>query len=330
MLNFPQHGRFIAPVIAFVGLSLGAMACGAPEPAAEVAADPAIAAPPAPPPLNEDQRTTIDQITGATGTYTGAEDVHKVTFPRTEVDVVVDGWPFQPFMGITSWAAFTSASDDRVIVMGDLTVFEDEVNPVMSVALNGGLQVTALHNHFLYDRPKVMFMHIGGQGALETMARAVRGALDEVARIREASPRPASGFGGLEVPADSAITAAPIDAILQVTGSSNNGMYKATIGRSTVMPMMGNIEVGTQMGVNTWAAFAGTDETAIVDGDFAMLETEVQDVLKALRDADINIVALHNHMVGDEPRYVFLHYWGKGPAEELARGVRAALDVVGN
>ncbi len=322
--------RRIGIIIGVIALSLGTTACSAPGPGAETEVEPAVATPPPLSPLTEAQRSTIDRITGASGNYTGPENVHKVTFPRTDVDVEVDGWPFQPFMGITSWAAFTSAPDGQVIVMGDLTVFEDEVNPVMSVALEGGLQVTALHNHFLYDRPKVMFMHIGGHGDLEALARGVRSALDEVARVREASPQPASVFGGPEIPAESAITAASIDTILGVTGSSNNGMYKATIGRTTVMPMMGNVEVGTQMGVNTWAAFAGTDEAAIVDGDFAMLEAEVQDVLAALRAADINIVALHNHMVGDEPRYVFLHYWGKGPAEELARGVRAALHVVGN
>jgi hypothetical protein len=312
-------GLLIAPVCLLVGGCGG----GAPQPAPEPAEVDVVPAPA--PSLSDGQRAAIDRITGTAGTYTEAENVYKVTFPRAEIDVVVDGWPFQPFMGITSWAAFTPAAGGDVIVMGDLTLFEDEVNPVMSVALDGGLEVTALHNHFLYDEPKVMFMHIGGRGELETLAAAVRAALDEVARIREASSEPAAGFPGPDIPPESSITAEPIDAILGVTGAASDGMYKATIGRTA---SMGGVEVGTQMGVNTWAAFAGSDAAAIVDGDFAMLESELQDVLLALRRAGINVVAVHNHMVGDEPRYVFLHYWGKGPAEQLARGVRAALDIV--
>lgn len=317
------RGAFRVAGLIVLGAAVG---CAVPESSVdqEPSAVPALAVVA---PLTTAQRTDIDRITGATGAYTEAEDVHKVTFPRTEVAVEVDGWPFVPFMGITSWAAFTSAPGGRVMVMGDLTVFEDEVNPVMTTALAAGLEVTALHNHFFYDRPRVMFMHIGGHGSLEMLAQAVRNALDEVARIRAAAPQPAAGFDGPAVPAESAITAAALDAILGVTGATSNGMYKATIGRPATMH---GVALGAQMGVNTWAAFAGSDEAAIVDGDVAMHEAELQDVLKSLRGAGINIVAIHNHMTDDEPQSVFLHYWGKGPAADLARGVRAALDAIGD
>jgi hypothetical protein len=247
-----------------------------------------------PPKLTEAQKAQVDEITGAQGRYNADEDVHKVTFPRKEVSVTVDGWPFQPFMGITSWAAFTPLSEGEVMVMGDLTLFEDEVNPVMSVALDGGLEVTALHNHFFYDKPRVMFMHIGGRGGVDTLATAVRKALDKVAEIRTSASQPASGFGGPAIPEDSSITAETIDAILGVRGNVNNGMYKVALGRNATMH---GRTVTTQMGVNTWAAFAGSDDNAFVDGDFAMHESEVQDVLKALRYSGINIVALHNHMI---------------------------------
>ncbi len=275
--------------------------------------------------LTEQQRAKIDQITGAKGAYTPDEDVHKVSFPRTDVKVTVDRWPMHPFMGITSWAAFTSGGGHQeAIVMGDLVVFEDEVNPVMSAALDSGLEVTALHNHFFFDAPKVMFMHIGGGGSVEKLAAGVRKALDQVREIRSAAPAPASQFPGPPVPEKSSISAAAIDGILGVKGQSNAGMYKAVIGRKATMH---GREVGNQMGVNTWAAFAGSDDNAFVDGDFAMVESELQAVLKALRKAGINVVAIHNHMTDEEPQYVFLHYWGKGPAAALARGLKSALDT---
>lgn len=273
--------------------------------------------------LTEDQKKQIDQITGVTGTYTATEDVHRVSFPRTDVKVTVDRWAMHPFMGLTSWAAFTSAGPG-VMVMGDLVLFEDEVNPVMSAALDNGLQVTALHNHFFFDAPKVMFMHIGGHGKVDQLASAVRASLDRVKQIRSASPTPASQFPGSAVSAASSITPGIIESILGVKGQVNSGMYKLAIGRKA---RMHGHEINNQMGVNTWAAFAGSDDNAFVDGDFAMLESELQGVLKALRKANINIVALHNHMTDEEPQYVFLHYWGKGSTAALARGLKTALDT---
>jgi hypothetical protein len=274
--------------------------------------------------LTQAQRNRIDRLAGAKGAYTPAEDVHRVSFPRTEVKVTVDRWPMHPFMGLTSWAAFTPGHGQEAIVMGDLVLFEDEVNPVMSAALDNGLEVTALHNHFFYDSPRVMFMHIGGHGSVDQLAGAVRKAIDQVREIRRAAPTPATQFPGPSVPAKSSITASAIDTILGVEGQVLDGMYKVAIGRPA---RMHGREIGNQMGVNTWAAFAGSDENAFVDGDFAMLHSELQGVLKALRRAGINIVAIHNHMTHEEPSYVFLHYWGKGPAASLAKGLKTALDT---
>ena len=274
--------------------------------------------------IPEEQRAAIDQAAGAKGSYTPEEDVYRVTFPRTDVKVAVEGRPMHPFLGLTSWAAFTPDAHGGLMVMGDLVLFEDEVNAVMSAALDNGLEVTALHNHFFFDSPRVMFMHIGGNGTAERLAAAVARAMDKVKEIRKAGPQPAGRFSGLAVPESNSITASAIDGILGVKGQVNAGMYKAAIGRKATMH--GNT-VGNQMGVNTWAAFAGTDDAAFVDGDFAMLKFEVQPVLKALRKAGIHIVAIHNHMTHEEPPYVFLHYWGKGPAAALARGLRSALDT---
>jgi len=273
--------------------------------------------------LTEAQRAAIDRATGTKGTYTEAEDTHKVTFPRTDIKVTVEGRAMPPFLGFSSWAAFTPGNHGELIVMGDVVLLEDEVNPAISAALGAGLEVTALHNHFFYESPRVMYMHIGGKGTAEQLAPAVKKALDAVKSVRTAATVPPNRFAGDPVAEASVISAAALDSILGVKGESNNGMYKATIGRAASMH---GAKVGKQMGVSTWAAFAGTDSNALVDGDFAMTTEELQPVLKALRKAGINIVAIHNHMTLEEPQYVFLHYWGKGPAAELARGLRAALD----
>ncbi len=169
-----------------------------------------------------------------------------------------------------------------------------------------------------------MYMHIGGSGSIEKLAPALRALLDKIKAIRTREATPARQFPCGRVSERNAITPSALDRILKVKGESNSGMYKATIGRAAAMH---GRQVGKQRGVNTWAAFAGTDESASVAGDFAMLESELQGVLKALRKANINIVAIHNHMTQEEPRYVFLHYWGKGRSTDFAKGLRPALDT---
>jgi hypothetical protein len=266
----------------------------------------------------------IEQLTGLKGTLIESEGVFKVTAPRTDVKVSVDGWQMPPFMGLTSWAGFTTGKKVEAMVMGDLVLMQDELNPVMSAALDSGLSVTALHNHFLYDEPKVYFMHIGGEGSVEKLAAGVRAAFDKVKEIRAAQPEIAKGFGKPLAPGNNAITGAQLDPILGSKGQAKDGMFKAVFGR--VAKMDCGCDAGKEMGVNTWAAFAGTDQDAIVDGDFVVLEGELQPVLKSLRHDGINIVAIHHHMAGESPRYLFLHYWGRGSAGELARAVRNALD----
>ena len=266
----------------------------------------------------------IDELTGAKGVLNQEEGVFKVSFPRTDVKVTVDGWAMKPFMGLTSWAAFQKGRRGQMMVMGDLVLFEDEVNPVMSAALDNGLSVTALHNHFFYDSPKVFFMHIGGEGNLETLAKAVRATQEKAKEIRSASPQLAKGFQGSSVPEESSIDGKAIEEALGTKGQANSGMFKVVIGRKA--KMHGRDQVGKEMGVNTWAAFAGSNENTFVDGDFAVLESELQPVLKALRASGINIVAIHHHMTHEEPRLIFLHYWGKGAATQLAQGLRKGLD----
>ncbi len=244
--------------------------------------------------------------------------VAKISVPRSDLPVTVDGVKMQPFQGFTSWAAF-AGSGDRAVVMGDLTLAEDEVTPVMDAALGNGLEVTALHNHFLFDRPRILFMHIGGTGKTEALATGVRKALDAIKDARHGSP--GEGFGGPSIPAENTIDPKPLEAILGTTGQAKDGLVKFVFARKTKAH---GIDAGAEMGVNTWAAFAGAPGAAVVDGDFAMLESELQGVLKALRAAKINVVAIHTHMTHEQPRIMFLHFWGKGPAEDLARGIKAA------
>ena len=245
--------------------------------------------------------------------------VAKVSVPRADVSVTADGIKLSPFQGLTSWAAFTG-SGAKTVVMGDMTLAEDEVTPAMDAALANGLEVTALHNHFAFDRPRILFMHIAGTGSAERLATGVRKVLDAVKDARK-SPTPAEGFGGPAIPVENSIDPKPLEAILGTTGQAKDGMAKFVFAKKTIAHGM---ELGPEMGVNTWAAFAGSPQAAVVDGDFAMLEGELQGVLKALRAAHINVVAIHSHMTHEEPRIMFLHYWGKGPAEDLARGIKEA------
>lgn len=262
----------------------------------------------------------IERLTSRKGSLNEKEGVFKVNAPRTDLRVTSAGVRMTPPLGLTSWAAFQKAGRETM-VMGDMVMTEDQVNPVMSVALDNGLEVTALHNHFFWDKPKVMFMHIGGMGDQMRLASAVGKVL---AKIDESK----GGKGEIPTadlePSQTNLDPTKIEAILSYKGDLANGVYKVTIGRTTTMH---GVAVGNTMGVNTWAAFVGSDDRAVVDGDFAMLEDELQAVLKALRHAGINVVAIHNHMAMEAPRMMFLHYWGVGPTRQLATGLKAALDV---
>jgi Domain of Unknown Function (DUF1259) len=263
----------------------------------------------------------IDQIIGLKGKFNEKEQVYKVTLPRNDVKVSVDGWAMPPFMGLGTWAAFTETKSGA-IVMGDTVLFEDEVNPAMSAALDNGLSVTALHNHFFFDRPKVYFMHIEGEGSTEQLASAVRKLYDKIKEIRAANPEPKDSFGAIALPEKNSISAEPLNKVFGMGSETNNGMVKFTFGHPATMH---GVKIDNAMGVNTWMAFAGSDENAMVDGDFAVTEDELQPALKAMRVGGINIVAIHSHMTHEQPRILFFHYWGRGQAKKLAEAIQGAL-----
>jgi hypothetical protein len=271
----------------------------------------------------------IDELTGLKGKMNEKEGVYKVTFPRDDVKIVVDGWTMPPFMGLGTWAAFTKGAHAEAMVMGDTVLFEDEVNAAMSAALDNGLNVTALHNHFFFDQPKVFFMHIEGEGTIEKLASAVKKVYDTTKAIRGPDAKPAGSFsvvGQPSLPEKNSISAAPLNEVFGAQGESKDGMVKFTIGRPSKMH---GVTIDKDMGVNTWAAFAGSDDNAVVDGDFAVTEDELQPVLKSLLKEKINIVAIHQHMTHEEPRIMFFHYWGRGRAKDLANAVKAGLLVGG-
>src|SRR5438045_2030809 len=220
----------------------------------------------------------IDELTGLKGKLNEKEGAYKVTFPRDDVKVAVNGWTMPPFMGLGTWAAFTETKEGAM-VMGDTVLFEDEVNAAMSAALDNGLSVTALHNHFFFDRPKVFFMHIEGEGTIEKLASAVKKVYDTTKAIRGPDPKPAESFsvvGQTSLPDKSSITAAPLNEVVDVPGEAKDGMVNFTIGRPAKMH---GVTIDKEMGVNTWAAFAGSDDNAVADGDFAVTEDELHPVL---------------------------------------------------
>jgi hypothetical protein len=263
----------------------------------------------------------IGDASGAVATA-AADGVVKIGWPRTDVSVMVDGMKLPPAAGLGSWAAFAAMSDGAM-VMGDTVVFEDEVDAAIDAAFAHGLDVTALHNHFFHDTPKVYFMHIGGNGKPGALAASVKAVWDAIRGVRAAHAQPATSFGE-KVPTAGKVDATAIGKIVGQPAVDMQGVAKITIGRSGTMQ---GIALGGSMGLTTWAAFSGSDALAAMDGDFIMSASEVQPVLHALRKGGIHIVALHSHMIGEQPEFYFTHFWSTGKSDDLARALRGALDA---
>ena len=263
----------------------------------------------------------IEKITGIKGKSNKGE--YKITIPQNDLNVEVDGFKIIPPMGLGTWIAFTP-SHHGAMIMGDIILTETDLKPVQQEVIKQGLTISAIHNHFLRNHPNVMYMHIGGSGKTEDLAQKAKAVLDKVNESR--GQNPASASAG-DVPYS--IDTKKLDDILGYTGEMSKGVYKYTIGRPDVSLKEHGVTVTTFLGFNTWAAFQGSPDHAAVAGDFTMLENEVVPVIKALVENGIEVVALHNHMVHEQPRIFFLHYWGVGNAEDLAKGLKAALNQTG-
>jgi Domain of Unknown Function (DUF1259) len=248
--------------------------------------------------------------------------VLKVNIPRNDLKMTVEGFATPTPFGFGGWIALTKGDGGADVMMGDLVLLQEEVNPVLSALLDSGLDVTALHNHFFWDDPKVFFMHVHGMGKSTDLARRVKPALDLIGHVKPERPAPASSGG-------TALDTAKLAKIAGHEGEQTGAVYKITVGRDDLGMKEHGAVINARMGLNTWAAVVGTQEDAAIAGDVAMLEGEVTPVLKALRKNGLEVVAIHHHMTGDRPVVIFLHYWGRGPAEKLAVGFRAALDELG-
>jgi hypothetical protein len=266
---------------------------------------------------------TIEKIMGLKGKFNNGE--YKITVPQNDLGIEVDGFKIIPPMGLGTWIDFAPSYDGSMI-MGDLVVTETDVRPVQQEIIHQGLTISAIHNHFVRNHPNILFMHLGGSGPLEQVAQKARAVLDKIKEIRGGDPSKGTISNGTVA---NTLDTKILDEILGYKGEMNKGVYKYTIGRPDVHLKEHGITVSTYMGFNTWAAFQGTPEKAAVAGDFTMLENEVEPVIKALVENGIEVVAVHNHMVHEQPRIFFLHYWGVGNVESLAKGLKAALNQTG-
>jgi len=254
------------------------------------------------------------------------DGVLKVNLPRTDLKVTINGKSVPTGLGFGAWLAVTDGDHGMSVMMGDLVLTEDQVNPVMSAILDNGLEATALHNHFFWEQPRIFYMHVHGHGTPADLAKRVKPAIDLM--MRGVTP-PAVPAPTPAPPATPAIDGAALAKIVGTVGEQNGAVYKITIGRADLNVKEMGAVVNARMGLNTWAAFTGTSDDAIVAGDVAMLGTEVTPVLTAMRKAGLNVVSLHHHMIGTAPEIYFMHYFGQGPAATLAAGVKSAISLLG-
>jgi hypothetical protein len=259
-------------------------------------------------------------ILGRSGDYKA--NVLKVNVPRSDLHVTISAIATPTPFGFGGWVALTKGDNGNDVMMGDLVLLQEEVNPVMSALLENGLEVIALHNHFFWEEPRIFFMHVHGHGQALDLAKRLKPAMDLIPRT------PAAALSTTPA-ATPAFNLAALDNIVGSKGDALGSVYKFTLGRDDLNLKEHGASINARMGLNTWAAFAGNDADAQIAGDIAVRETEVTPVLKALRAHKLNVVAIHHHMLGTQPTVIFLHYWGRGSAEELAVGLRAALDVLG-
>jgi hypothetical protein len=248
--------------------------------------------------------------------------VLKVNIPRSDLKITIQGVSTPTPFGFGGWIALTKGTDGVDVMMGDLVLLQEEVNPVLAALLDNGIDVTALHNHFLWDDPHVFYMHVHGMGKATDLAHRVKPGLDLIGNVK---PEAAAPTRSGRTPLD----AGRLSKIAGHEGEQSGAVYKITIGRDDLAMKDHGAAINARMGLNTWAAFFGTQEDAVVAGDVAMLENEVTPVLKVLRKNGIDVVAIHHHMTEDRPVVIFVHYWGRGAAEKLAMAFKGALDELG-
>jgi Domain of Unknown Function (DUF1259) len=277
------------------------------------------------PDMPADYKATL-QTLGKTGDFKA--NVLKVNIPRNDLSVTVAGVKTPTPFGFGGWVAMTKGDGGHEVLMGDLVLTEDEVNPVMTALLDQGIDVTALHNHFFWEQPRLFFMHVHGMGSAADLAAKLKPALDLIGK-KGGAPAAAPSTSAAAPALGTQMNTQQLARIAGHEGEQSGAVYKITVGRDDLSIKEMGATINARMGLNTWAAFVGTDSQAAIAGDVAMLEREVTPVLKALRSHGLNVVAIHHHMTNTQPTIFFLHYWGTGPADKLATGFKAALDELG-
>ena len=275
------------------------------------------------PPISQQARAALDRTLGTKGVYVDEESAHTFAFPRTDLSVHVGRQRLSPAQAPRAWATFSPSMHQEALVSGEIIVLEDEVNPAMSAALSGGLEVTGLGNTLLFDQPRLLTMNVSGEGTFQNLAGALRKTLDEVGR---AGPRrsSSSSLGALSPPVANSIDAAPLNGVLSMRGVVAEGIYRAAIGR---VALVNGTPIGREMGMSTSLVIFGTNERAFVQAELIVNPDELQRVLKALRARDFTVTSIRKHTVGEHPESLFIRVWKQAAALELAKGLRFALDV---
>ena len=279
------------------------------------------------PALSAEEISAIEAAMGKKGTYKANEATHTTPLPRNDLKVTVKGDAVPISFGFGGWVTIKRTVDGKsAVLMSDCVLLQEEINPLISAAQANGLEVGAIHNHFFYEEPRIFYMHIHGMGTPQELAskyaKAIAGSKIAPQNQPPAGSPPAKT--GKDI-----FDMEKLNSIVKYEAVVNGPTIKYTVGRSDLKVMAMGAEMTTSIGLNTWASFTGSMEKAHIAGDVAMLDHEVNSVIKTLRSHDIEIVAVHNHMLGDEPHMIFLHYLGTGPALKLAQGFRAAMDQLG-
>lgn len=279
------------------------------------------------PALTKEEIAAIEAAMGKKGNYNEGQAVHTTPLPRNDLKVTVKGEPVPIPFGFGGWASIKKTVDGKsAVLMSDTVLLEEEVNPLISAAHANGLEIGAIHNHFFYEQPRIFYMHMHGMGTPEELAKKFAATIKDakISPANQPAPSAPPTVTGKEL-----FDLQALDAIVKYPGTVNGPTYKYTVGRDDLKVMAMGAEMTAAIGLNSWASFAGNKDSAHVAGDIAMLEEEVNAVIKVLRSNNLEVVALHNHMFGENPRIIFLHYYGRGPSATLAKGFREALDVLG-
>ena len=262
------------------------------------------------------------------GSYVENEGVYTTPLPRNDLKVTIKGESVPIGVGFGGWVSVKHTLDgERAMLMSDTVLLQEEVNPLISAAQDHGLQVTAIHNHFFYESPRIFYMHLHGMGDAAELAGKYGAAIKDT-KLHPSNQPSATASSGART-AKEIFDLAALDKAIGLTGKVNGPVYKYVVGREDLRVIAMGAEVTTAIGLNAWAAFAGEPDAAHIAGDVAMLESEVNGVIRALRKHDLEVVAVHQHMLEEQPRIIFLHYFGSGAAATLAEGFRAALDQLG-